>query len=118
MVGLCACTGTCTEEREGRCGLGGVRRERVSVCAGEDEADKELCKQAGADTVPLTRVSGLGEARQVPLQGSMQVVLGKTQGSSWFAVLGGVMWGAWVCVQGQERLCKRRGGTCPSAASP
>ena len=32
----------------------------VCVCGGEDEADKEPCRRAGADPEPLTGVSGLG----------------------------------------------------------
>ena len=32
----------------------------VCVCGGEDEADKEPCRRAGADPGPLTGVSGLG----------------------------------------------------------
>lgn len=57
---------TCTrmKKREGTCRLGGGRGERVvCVCAGEDEADKELCGQIGADPGPLTGASGLEEAR-------------------------------------------------------
>lgn len=54
-----------------------MQGKRGGDCAGEDEADKEPCRRAGADPGPFTGVLGLRKARRPPVPYSTQAVPGR-----------------------------------------
>lgn len=123
----CACeSGICTyvhthEETGGNVQAGRWARGKgcMRVCRRGRGRQRALRADRGRPRAPHRGV-GAGGSQGSPVRDYTQAVPGRIRRSGRFPVPGSVGKGAMrcVCVQGQERLCKRRDGTCPSVASP